>query len=102
MLPEAVQRGCAKCSEMHKKIIEKMMLHLQEKQPEILKQVSAKFDPKGEFMKTFLSKLKPVTNDKSAKPVENGQKSGKSPQAASQPEQSTQASQTQQPKPIKN
>lgn len=57
MLPEAVERGCAKCTEMHKKIIEKMMIHLKERQPEILKEVTAKFDPKGQFMQTFLSKL---------------------------------------------
>lgn len=107
MLPEAVERGCAKCTEMHKKMIEKMMLHLKEKQPEILQQVTAKFDPKGEFMKTFLSKLqKGVLNQSN----ESGQQTGQNG-AAMQPgmahphkDQMDQRQQTQiqQPKPIRN
>ncbi len=98
MFPEAVERGCAKCSEMHKKMIEKMMLHLKEKQPEILKQVTAKFDPKGEFMKTFLTKLMNKSN-------ESGQQNGQTAPAKSQPgkPQTEQTNvQTQQPKPIRN
>lgn len=97
MLPEAVERGCAKCSEMHKKIIEKMMLHLKEKQPEILKQVTAKFDPKGEFMRTFLSKLQHNAINHSN---ENSQQFD--PNGQNQNEQSTQPQLTQQQKPIKN
>lgn len=72
MLPEAVQRGCEKCSEMHKKIIEKMMIFLKERQPETLQQITAKFDPKGEFMKTFLTKLQQQHNQSN----ESGQQYG--------------------------
>lgn len=87
-----MRRGCDRCSEMHRKMIEKMMLYLNEKQPEILKQVSAKFDPKGEFMKTFLSKLQRKAANESP---EDGQRSG-------QNKSGNQSSQTQQPKLIKN
>lgn len=94
MMPEAVQRGCAKCSEMHKKIIEKMMIFLKEKQPEVLKQVAAKFDPKGDFMKTFLNKLQHRHNQSS----ESGQQYGQnSPTVPTQGQDGKE-----QPKPIRN
>ena len=58
-----------------------MMLHLQQKQPDILKEVSAKFDPKGEFMKTFLEKL---TKDAANKSNEGGQKMSEKGQTGGQ------------------
>lgn len=95
MMPEAVQHGCEKCTEMHKKIIEKMMFFLKERQPEVLEQVSAKFDPKGEFMKTFLNKLQQQHNQSN----ESGQQYG---QNAPLIPQGQYGQNTQQAKPIRN
>ncbi|XP_025190479.1 putative odorant-binding protein A10 [Melanaphis sacchari] len=63
MIPEAIKNECELCTEIQSKVIEKMMCFLNNHQPEILKQVAAKFDPNGEYMKQFINKLERNGND---------------------------------------
>uniref|UniRef100_A0A8D8PTL4 Ejaculatory bulb-specific protein 3 n=1 Tax=Cacopsylla melanoneura TaxID=428564 RepID=A0A8D8PTL4_9HEMI len=58
IMPEALTTGCAKCTATQKAVFEKLILHYNKKQPEIFKEVTAKYDPKGEFSKNHLAKLK--------------------------------------------
>ncbi|KAL1463663.1 hypothetical protein WDU94_015397 [Cyamophila willieti] len=58
IMPEALTTGCAKCTATQKAVFEKLILHYNKKQPEIFKEVTTKYDPKGEFNKNHLAKLK--------------------------------------------
>lgn len=71
-----------------------MMIFLKERQPEILQQVTAKFDPKGEFMKTFLNKLQQQHQHSNESGQQYGQNAPTIPQG--------QHVQTQQAKPLQN
>ncbi|XP_026819489.1 putative mediator of RNA polymerase II transcription subunit 26 [Rhopalosiphum maidis] len=68
MVPEAIQNECAHCTELQKKVIEKMMCYLNNHQPDILKEVAAKFDPNGEYMKQFINNLERNGNDQFLNP----------------------------------
>ncbi|XP_015372322.1 PREDICTED: putative cyclin-dependent serine/threonine-protein kinase DDB_G0272797/DDB_G0274007 [Diuraphis noxia] len=57
MVPEAIQNECAHCTELQRKVIEKMMCYLNNHQPDILKEVAAKFDPNGEYMKQYINTI---------------------------------------------
>lgn len=57
MVPDAIKEECAHCTELQRKVIEKMMIYLNNHQPEMLRQVAAKFDPNGEYMKQYIKTI---------------------------------------------
>jgi len=91
MVPEAFERECAHCTELQKKVIEKMMCYLNNHQPEILKQVAAKFDPSGEYMKTYIHTIEQKGNKQF---LENSQQPQQNPhqpqQVPQQPQRNSQ------------
>jgi len=101
MVPEAFERECAHCTELQKRVIEKMMCYLNNHQPEILKQVAAKFDPDGEYMKTYLNAINKEGNENlSGNPQQSPQiplqQPNQNPQQSSQPNQQQPQQQNQQ------
>lgn len=71
MVPEAIQRECAHCTDLQRKVIEKMMCYLNNHQPDILKQVAAKFDPNGEYMKQYINMIEQKEYDQLSNPQLN-------------------------------
>lgn len=57
MVPDALKEECAHCTELQRRVIEKMMVYLNNHQPEMLRQVAAKFDPNGEYMKQYIKAI---------------------------------------------
>ncbi|KAE9542965.1 hypothetical protein AGLY_002876 [Aphis glycines] len=68
MVPDAIQNECAHCTELQKRVIEKMMCYLNNHQPDILREVAAKFDPSGEYMKQFINNLERNGNEQFLNP----------------------------------
>ncbi|XP_050423215.1 uncharacterized protein LOC126834994 [Adelges cooleyi] len=75
VLPDAIREECTHCTDLQKKVIEKMMCYLNNHQPQILRQVAAKFDPQGDYMKQYISALEKKQNEELQKqqqlPVES-------------------------------
>lgn len=100
MVPEAIKKECAHCTELQRKVIEKMMCYLNNHQPEILKQVAAKFDPKGEYMKTYIQAIEQKrnehisTNSQQQQPQQNQQQPQQNIQKSQQNQQQSQKQQS--------
>ncbi|KAL3285567.1 hypothetical protein HHI36_000097 [Cryptolaemus montrouzieri] len=52
-LPDALQRGCDKCSPKQKEISEKVVRHLTQKRPKDWEKLVKKYDPQGVYKKKF-------------------------------------------------
>ncbi|KAG5671619.1 hypothetical protein PVAND_001812 [Polypedilum vanderplanki] len=52
-LPETLETNCAKCSDKQRRQTRKLIDHLENKKPQLFKQVQAKFDPTGEYTRNF-------------------------------------------------
>lgn len=57
-LKDAIQTCCEKCSDKQKEGVKKVFKHLEEKKPDVLKQLKAEHDPKGEHEKECRDKIK--------------------------------------------
>lgn len=60
-MTDALTQGCSKCTPIQKQVTDTLMLHYSEKSADTFKQVTAKYDPKGEFSKKYLATLKKKT-----------------------------------------
>lgn len=91
MVPDAIQNDCAHCTELQRKVIEKMMCYLNNHQPDILKEVAAKFDPNGEYMKHYINTIERNGNEQFLNPNLNQyqpqQNSNQPQQNPNQPQQ---------------
>lgn len=57
-LPDALQTGCAKCTEKQKAGAEKVLRFVIENKPDHYKQVEAIYDPKGIYRQKFGNQVK--------------------------------------------
>jgi hypothetical protein len=56
-LPKVLKSGCDDCDEKEKRNSRRVILHLQDKKPQDWKQLEAKYDPTGEYTKTFRQRI---------------------------------------------
>ncbi|KAJ8928815.1 hypothetical protein NQ314_018581 [Rhamnusium bicolor] len=53
VLPDALNTGCLKCSDVQKRGAKKIVRHLINNKPEFWNQLIAKYDPNGTFVKQY-------------------------------------------------
>lgn len=52
-LPGVLETSCAKCTDKQRRNTRKLILHLENKKPDLFKEVQAKYDPTGQHLRTF-------------------------------------------------
>ncbi|KAI4468631.1 chemosensory protein-related [Holotrichia oblita] len=58
VLPDVIETGCTKCSEVQSKATRTILRHLIENEPEIWKSLEEKYDPKGTYKAKYMEQAK--------------------------------------------
>ncbi|CAH0391726.1 unnamed protein product [Bemisia tabaci] len=70
VLPEAMTKKCAACTDTQKKILSKILDYMMEKDKATYKEIQEKYDPKNEYTKMREEEIKKEKAEEKKKPAE--------------------------------